>query len=115
MSKYCPICQGEFKKGIKVCPTDHIELLSKTAAAERTESLVNIYAAENEIEGERIRAFLADDGIAGQESVTGIAQMPVASDKRFIIAVPQSDEKAARKLIERARKDKVISTNGSFL
>lgn len=115
MSKYCPICQGEFKKGIKVCPTDHIELLSKKDASEKTEILVDIYAAENEIEGERIRAFLADDGIVGQESATGIAQMPVASDNRYVIGVPQSDERKARKLIERARKDKVISTNGSFL
>lgn len=114
MSKYCPVCQGEFKKGIKICPIDHVELLTKPVKDE-TEMLVDIYAAENEIEGERIRAFLADDGIMAHDSMTGIAQLPVLSDTRYIIAVLKSDEERARKIVERARKDKVITSNGTFL
>lgn len=114
MSKYCPICEGEFKKGIKVCPVDHIQLLDKPVV-ESTNYFIDIYAAENEFEGERIRAFLTDKGISSQETQEGIAQMPVASDSQFIIAVPKSDAEKARRLIEEARLDQVITSNGSFL
>lgn len=114
MGKYCPICQGEFKKGIKKCPVDHIELLNRPVV-EKENIYIDIYVAENLVEGERIRAFLADAGINSQESQTGIAQIPVASDTRFIIAVPQSHERKARKLIEQARHDLIITLNGSFI
>lgn len=113
MSKYCPVCFSEFKEAVKTCPKDHVELLhSKPTEIER---FVDIFAASNEIEAERVVAFLHDAKIAGKYAKSGISQMPVVSDTAFIISVAKEHAKKAKTLIESARKDGVISDNGNFL
>jgi hypothetical protein len=79
------------------------------------ERFVDIYAASNEIEAERIIAFLHDQKIASNYAKAGISQLPVASDTAFIISVAKAQAKSAKTLIKRAREDNVISDDGNFL
>lgn len=113
MPKYCSICLGEYKDRVEYCPKDNAKLTNKKPKA--YERLVDIYAASDEIEAERIITFLRDEGIVTTESVAGISQLPVASDTRFIIAVLKDDLAQAKKLLNEARQDGIISENGTFL
>lgn len=113
MPHYCPVCLGEYKVQIVKCPKDATLLINKKPPA--FDRLVDIYAASDEIESERIVLFLRDKGFVARESISGISQMPVVSDTRFIISVLKEDRKEARAVLEQARNDKVISRNGNFL
>jgi hypothetical protein len=111
--KYCPICLSEFKAGISDCPKDKVPLVSQKP--KEFERLMDIYAASDEIEAERIIVFLRDNDMIAKETRTGISQMPVASDTRFLISVLKETVDKAKRLIEKARNDGVISRNGNFL
>jgi hypothetical protein len=113
MAKYCPKCCDEFKNNLDVCPVDKVKLMNKPCKKDG-EVYVDIYAAKGEIEAERIIAFLADDNIVPRELPEGMAQLP-ASDIRYVLTVLEQDAKRARRLIEDARKDGVISKDGDFL
>jgi hypothetical protein len=113
MPKYCPICFAEFKDVVKDCPKDNVALLNKKS--KEIERLIDIYAASDEIEAERIVAFLQDKNIDAQKSTSGISQMPAVSNIRFIISVVKESEKPAKAVITQARIDGVISFNGNFL
>lgn len=114
MTKYCPICESEFTDYIDTCPADKTPLSSEPPTS-KTDFYVDIYAAADEIEAERIISLLTDVGISARESVTGLSQIPVVSDTRFILSVRRSNLAEARKLIEQARQDLVISETGTFL
>ena len=112
MPKYCPVCIGEYQDTVKECPKDKSMLVTKKPVS--YERLVSFYLANDEVEAEHIIALLNDEGIMASESVTGISQLPVASDKQIIIAVIRDEVKRASQLIEQARRDGIISQNGSF-
>lgn len=112
MSKYCPVCQAEFQKNIKQCPGDNVELLAKL---EPVDIRVDIYAAKNEIEAERIVTYLRSEGVKAEKSVGGISQLPVDSDQRVNVMVPKSQVAKAKEMIENAIRDQVISSLGNFL
>lgn len=113
MPKYCSKCESEFTDDVKTCPTCKQALVTK--APPEDAYFVDIYAAADEIEAERITAFLASIGIRARESISGLSQMPVVSDTRFIISVQQTMLKKAQDAILQARHDQVISEDGSFL
>lgn len=113
MPKYCPKCESEFTDDQKTCPTCKETLVNKQPDAD--EYFVDVYAAADEIEAERITTFLASMGIRARESMSGLSQFPVVSDTRFIISVKQSMLKKAQDAILQARHDHVISEDGSFL
>lgn len=112
MPKYCPKCESEFTDDKKICPTCKEALVSKPATQEY---FVDVYAAADEIEAERITSYLASIGIRAREAMSGLSQFPVVSDTRFIISVQQNMLKKAQDAILQARHDHVISEDGSFL
>lgn len=112
MSRYCPVCFGEFKDAVKTCPKDNVELTDKKPS--EVDRLVDIYAASNEIEAERIVAFLRDAQIDAVLLRAGISQLPMANES-FTIAVKKLDITEAKNLITEAREDNVISQNGRLL
>ena len=95
MTKYCPVCLGEFKEKIDICPTDNVHLVEKKP--ENFEQLVDIYAASGEIEAERIISFLRDKGIDARESISNISQIPVVSDGHLLISVLREQAKYAKR------------------
>lgn len=113
MSKYCPICLSEFNDAIKKCPDDNVNLVDKKP--DEYDEFVDVYAASDEIEAERIITFLHESGIDANESMTGISQVPSAGDTHFVICVAKEQAKGAKAILERAREDGVISLNGIFL
>lgn len=113
MPKYCQKCESEFTDDKKICPTCKEALVNKAPAA--NEYFVDVYAAADEIEAERITTYLASIGIRAREATSGLSQFPVVSDTRFIISVQQSMLQKAQDAILQARHDHVISEDGSFL
>jgi len=113
MSKYCPVCCGEYKDAIKTCPKDGAVLNDKKPPL--SDRFIDIYAASDTIEAERIVAFLAEAGILVREAELNLSQLPTLADKRSIIAVQRGHIKDSKALIEEARKDGVISLQGIFL
>jgi len=114
MTRYCPTCKSEFKQQLSRCPDDGSPLMAKPAR-EKHYVLKDIYAAANEIEAERIAAFLAEDGVIAEIFRRGVAQLPMTGDTHYLIAVDKEHAVHARRLIENARKDHIISANGFFL
>lgn len=113
MPKYCPVCCGEYKDSVKVCPKDGEALSDKKPPL--SDRFIDIYAASDTIEAERIVAFLAQAGILVKEAELGISQLPTLADKHSVIAVQRGHIKESKALIEAARKDGVISSQGIFL
>jgi hypothetical protein len=114
MPKYCPTCASEYTDKITSCPTCKETLVNKKPKASK-DFFVDFYAAADEIEAERLIAYLESIGIAGQEAVAGMSQIPAVSDTRFIVSVPKTMLKQAREAVEQARRDHIISQDGLFL
>jgi hypothetical protein len=113
MPKYCRSCECEFTDDKKTCPTCKETLVKKAPVSD--DYFVDAYAAADEIEAERLTAYLASLGIRAREAVSGLSQFPVVSDTRFIISVQHTMLKRAHDAISQARHDRVISEDGSFL
>lgn len=113
MPKYCPTCLAEYRDHIDICPVDHSLLTQKRP--ENFLRLIDFYAASNIVEAELIIALLLDNNIQATESVTGISQLPVADQTRYVIAVAKKDFAEARRVVEQARVDMVISSAGVYL
>lgn len=114
MPKYCPLCESEFNDTVKSCPKDKKPLLDK-APPEAHNYFVDMYAAADEIEAERIISYLLSIGIPARESIAGLSQMPVVSDMRYIVSVQRSKINEAKDAINQARHDQIISKDGSFV
>ncbi|MCA9508366.1 MAG: hypothetical protein KC505_08100 [Myxococcales bacterium] len=112
MSKFCPKCESEFLDTIPTCPKDKIRLVEQLSA---DDVMVDFYLAHDQIEAERIVSYLRTEGIWAKESDRGISQLPVESDKKFVVLIPRSKRDEARKFIEQARQDHVISLSGAFI
>ncbi len=115
MTKYCPICESEYQNSISVCPDDGGKLSAHPVRKKLEASATDIYAAAGEIEAECIVAFLQDIGIVADKYQTNLPQLPSPGDTRHIIAVPVQSQAKAIDAIKHARKDGVISDEGSFL
>lgn len=113
MPKYCPTCLGEFKDTVKMCPSDGAALSDKRLPT--SERYIDVYAASDALEAERIITVLEEEGIVAHESSSGVSQIPSLGDNRFIIAVLRGSIKQSKAVIEQARQDGVISANGIFL
>lgn len=112
MSKFCPICKGEFHNNLNICPSDQAKLVDELLD---DEILIDIYLAKDEIEAERIVSLLRSEGMKAEENRGGISQLPTVGDRVFVIMVAKSSYKEARMLIEQARHDQVISSFGNFM
>lgn len=114
MTKHCPVCQDEFKDTIEKCPDDQVKLVKGEAEAELPEEWVDLYAAANEIEAERLEGILEESGVPVQRMEVGVSQMPTTADSHSLIVVPQELADQAAQLVLEAREDGVISEDGFF-
>lgn len=113
MPQYCPVCFGEYKDTVTVCPKDSASLSSKKLPT--SDRFIDVYAARDELEGGHILTLLEEEGISAHQADIGISQIPSLGDNRFIIAAARGSIKQAKLVIEQARKDGVISQKGIFL
>ncbi len=78
------------------------------------EAFVDVYAAANKLEADRLLSLLSDDSIEGHLRENKVNQFPTDSHHTFVIAVDAEQEQPATALIERAREDGVITKDGNF-
>jgi hypothetical protein len=82
----------------------------------RHEDIIEIYGAATSLEADRIVLLLDEDGI---EAIARAASMsssfPSPAEAHFLVCVREPDKPKARALIEAARTDGAISTDGAFL
>lgn len=113
MSKYCPICLGEYKNTISRCPKDNVDLLS--TKPDLIEHLIDFYAAANDIEAINILAMLKEEDIKAEKYLSSISQFPTIGDYVYLIAVCSNDLEKANNIIKTAQEDGAISKNGIFI
>jgi hypothetical protein len=115
---FCPQCRAEFRPGVSTCSDDGTALVARLPDDDLTAAtLVEIYAAYRELEAERIRSLLEDEGIACYTRSLRRAAFPTAagSEAPARVAVPQPQVDKAVALITQARADGVLSDEGSFV
>jgi hypothetical protein len=79
------------------------------------QDLVEFYGAASQMEGQRIVLLLEEDGIEGIMRETTASSFPSQSDAHYLICVRADELEKARALVEAARKDGAVSTDGDFL
>ncbi len=113
---FCPNCQYEYEASVKTCPECKIDLVEKLDDATPTdEDFVEIYATGTRLEADVIRGILEEEKLPVLVRDTRV--FPVLPDWRaeFVIAVPAAQEAAAKKLLEEARADEALGSEGKFL
>lgn len=78
------------------------------------EAFVDVYAAANQLEADRLLSLLADESIEGHLSENKVNQFPTDSHHTYVIAVDTDHQESATALIQRAREDGVITKDGNF-
>lgn len=115
MTKYCPNCLSEYKNSVDICPDDQGILSNKKKQSTKVSSLINIYAAANILEAQRIVGDLEQEGIIASFLENQISQCPGVGDIHFIITIdPKQKDKVVR-LLTKARQCGLVSTSGTFL
>jgi hypothetical protein len=84
-----------------------------TSRALDHEDLVELYAAASSIEAERLVMLLGEDGVEAIARATTISSFPTSS--QHLILVRAGDREAAKKTIEDARREGVVSDGGDWL
>ena len=114
---FCPTCRAEYKSGVTSCADDSTALVDRLQDDPSLTTLTEIYASYLDIEAERLRSLLEDEGIACYLRSLRRAAFPtgVGSEAPVRVAVPVDQAQAARALIEQARADAIISEDGSFV
>ena len=115
MTKYCPNCLSEYQNSATICPDDQGVLSSKRIKTTKVSSLINIYAAANVLEAQRIVGDLEQEGITAAFLENQISQYPGVGDIHFIITVDPKQKDRAIQLLTKARQNGLVSTSGTFL
>lgn len=76
------------------------------------EDLIELYAATNQLEADRLVLLLAEDGIEAIPRATTMTSFPTSG--AWLILVAESAVDAARKIISNARLEGAISDRGEF-
>ncbi|OGQ12634.1 MAG: hypothetical protein A2138_27085 [Deltaproteobacteria bacterium RBG_16_71_12] len=79
------------------------------------QDLVEIYGAKNVMEADRLVSLLGDEDIEAIYRATTMSSFPTAVEAHYLVCVRADDRARAVELIEAARNDGAISTDGAFL
>ncbi|MBI1949174.1 MAG: hypothetical protein HYS27_26030 [Deltaproteobacteria bacterium] len=79
------------------------------------QDLVEIYGAKNVMEADRLVLLLGDEDIEAIHRATTMSSFPTAAEAHYLVCVRADDKARAVELIEAARTDGAISTDGAFL
>lgn len=79
------------------------------------QDLVEIYGAKNVMEADRLVLLLGDEDIEAIYRATTMSSFPTSAEAHYLVCVRADDKARAVGLIEAARNDGAISTDGAFL
>lgn len=79
------------------------------------QDLIEIYGAKNVMEADRLVLLLEEDGIEAIQRATTMSSFPTASEAHYLVCVREEQRARAVELIEAARRDGAVSTDGAFL
>ena len=113
---WCPNCRSEYRSEIEKCPEPDCENASLMAKLPADPEIVELYTAAGSLEAQHLAGLLRDAGleVAIAEHADHVFPTPSSDGSGVRIAVTAAGVDAARALIEAARTDEVISTEGSF-
>ena len=77
--------------------------------------LVEIYAATNAIEADRVILLLNEEGIEAQCRETSLPAFPTSGTSRHLVTVFQQDRDKANQLIAQAIEDEILSKQGALI
>ena len=79
------------------------------------EYLVELYGAASAMEADRIVLLLDEDGIESIARETTMSSFPSPGNAHHLVCVRASERARAKQLIEAARADGAVTTDGLFL
>lgn len=115
---FCPTCRTEYRAEITDCADCKVALVAELPADVGAQlRLVEFYECYDQGEALRAVALLTDDGIAAMMRDNSSSSFPTtvgtSAARRVLVDTGKVGE--ARGLLEAARSDEVISTDGRFL
>jgi hypothetical protein len=81
----------------------------------RFEDLVEVYAAANAVEADRLVLLLEEDGVEAIARETTMSSFPSPAEAHYLILVRDGSKAKAKEIIEAARREGAISTDGEHL
>ena len=114
---WCTNCRSEYIKEITACSTPGCDNAPLVDELPPDPVVIEVYAAADALEAQHIAGLLRDAEVEVAIADHGDYVFPTpASDGSGVrIAVVATAAQKARELIESARTDEVISTDGGFL
>jgi hypothetical protein len=76
---------------------------------------VELYAASSQLEASRIVLMLDEDGVDSIARATTMTSFPAGGSSQHLVLVRFEDRVRARLMIDAARRESAITTNGEFL
>jgi len=115
---YCPQCRYEFRPEVKTCPECNRAVEEKLSLDPTSEEdYVEVYKVSCRMEAEMIQTLFDENDIF--YLIRDLRVFPVLPDfgaaDDLLIAVPRHAEEMARKLLEEAQTDGVLTEQGSFV
>ena len=77
--------------------------------------IAEAYAAESELEAERIVLLLGDEGIEAFKREVSVSVIPTVAGLRFLVLVFAENLESTNKILTQAREDGILSDTGAFL
>ena len=77
------------------------------------DDLIELYAATNQLEADRLVLLLGDDGIEALARATTMTSFPTSG--AWLVQVRYADQAKATKIISAARAEGAVSDRGEFL
>jgi len=114
---FCPKCRFEYKQGVKTCPECKVDLEPHLPEIESIGDYVEVYMVSNRMEADVVRSLLEENEI--YPLIRDLRSFPVLPDfgrrARLRIAVPVDKTARTRELLEAAREDGALTSQGRFL
>lgn len=79
------------------------------------QDLVEIYGATSAVEADRLTLLLDEDGIEAVTRATTMSSFPTEAEAHYLVCVRGEDKARAVEVIEAARRDGAITSDGAFL
>lgn len=111
---FCPKCKSEYKEGVQTCFDCKVELVDMLPV--EYEDYVEIYACDNVLEAEHLKAILEDKSINCNLRVVESSPFPTSAglgETRLVVLI--KDQAKASDIITESIRNNEISDKGTFI